>query len=438
MSLEECDTGAPGEGGLSELRSRLTRRLGALLVQLEGRVQRGRRAVATGAFLGLCLLCAFSCVGPRSAEIEEPDPEPTRLDGEPTIRVLLVEGRQTAKLTLKGLCAVLTADDRGQPASEAAVAILQSKSGVQIKADGVIVELVGVARYSGGIVLRPKDSGTLVVDGRRFHGDISIRAQDSKLRVINSLSLGNYLAGVIPKEMPLSYPEAALDAQAIAARTYAIYHARRRQSLDHDVKNDTRSQVYGGADAERPRSRAAVVRTRGLVATWKGAIFQTFFHSTCGGQTVPAQWIFDGKQPGALSGADCGRCVKSRYHRWAKSWDREKFVASLRDKGLSIVSPLTAISNDSWNRGGYLKAVVFTHAGGKTRVDARKFRRLMGLRSTSYALSLEGEKVNVKGAGWGHGVGLCQVGAGGFAKEGYTGVEIIEHYYPTAVVRKLY
>ena len=113
-------------------------------------------------------------------------------------------------------------------------------------------------------------------------------------------------------------------------------------------------------------------------------------------------------------------------------------LSASRRRGISIVSPIDRVRLESWDRGGYQKSVRIFHDGGMTRVSAGKFRSALRLRSTAFDLEIKGDKWEITGRGWGHGVGLCQVGAKGFAREGMTGAMIIEHYYPGAAIEKLY
>jgi stage II sporulation protein D len=239
--------------------------------------------------------------------------------------------------------------------------------------------------------------------------------------------------------MPLSFPKAALEAQAVAARTYALWHLRSKGDKDHDVKNDTRSQVYGGLSAEHKTARAVIEKTRGMVARYQGKIFETFFHSTCGGQTIPAAWVFGGVEFKPLSGVMCGRCLTSKYYRWSKKITEKDLILALRARGFNVVEPVSELYTESFDRGDYKKKVVIKHAGGRLEVPAARFRTALKMRSTAFSLvKNKAGQLEFDGAGWGHGVGLCQIGARGFANEGLSGVAIISYFYPGAEVTKIY
>src|SRR4051794_2288647 len=137
----------------------------------------------------------------------------------------------------------------------------------------------------------------------------------SGLTVINSVSLDDYVQGVVPAESPASWPLEALKAQAIAARTYAITTSR---DANFDQYADTRSQVYGGVSVETAASNEAVAETRGQVVTYQGRPVTTYFFSTSGGLTEDVENSFSGAGPEPwLKSVDDPYDGVSPRHRWA-------------------------------------------------------------------------------------------------------------------------
>lgn len=409
--------------------------------RFERRLQRAPWSVGSAGLVGFVLLSVFSCMGPQNHSVKPKDSktETREITGEPWIRVLLASKADSATLAIKGLAAVHTVNPKtGKMTTHAPITTLDGLPASTVRVDGQAVVIEGQARYSAAIALRPKARDALTINGVRYRGDVILRPENGKLRVINDLPLEDYLCGVLPREMPLSFPQAALEAQAIAARTYAMYHLRHRDKYDHDVKNDTRSQVYGGLSAEYPKARKIIELTRGMVATYEGRIFQTYFHSTCGGETIPAHWVFGGKPFAPLDGAKCGHCLTSKYYRWEKQMSRQDCVQALRSKGYSLVTPVETIMTVGWDRSRYQKSVVVNHGGGRLEIPATKFRSALKMRSTNFDLKIKDDKLSFDGGGWGHGVGLCQVGARGFAQAGMSGIQIVEHYYPKSSVTKKY
>jgi stage II sporulation protein D len=171
------------------------------------------------------------------------------------------------------------------------------------------------ARFSSGsVVLQTREGRRLAGCGRklRAHGDGSIRinaqglyrgalevvptrSDPGSLNVINALGVERYLQGVLPGEVPASWPAAALRAQAVAARSYALSSGVDGNGFE--LYDDTRSQVYGGLDSEEPQTNRAVAATKREVVTYRGEVAQCFFFSTSGGRTENVEYGFIGSSP---------------------------------------------------------------------------------------------------------------------------------------------
>jgi stage II sporulation protein D len=135
----------------------------------------------------------------------------------------------------------------------------------------------------------------LTFDGREYHGTLVLRSQGGGVSVVNGVPLDTYLRGVVPSESPSHWPLAALEAQAVAARSYAM--AELRPSSWYDLVPTTADQVYGGVAAERPRSDRAVYATLGQVLTWDGQVARTYYSSSSGGRTESVQDAWPGAAP---------------------------------------------------------------------------------------------------------------------------------------------
>ncbi|MGE0706498.1 MAG: SpoIID/LytB domain-containing protein [Planctomycetota bacterium] len=270
---------------------------------------------------------------------------------------------------------------------------------------------------------------------RRYRGELRLaRLPDGRVRAINVVELEDYLAGVIGHEMPLSWSDEALKAQAIASRSYAVRELK--PGREYDLERDTRSQVYRGLMAEDARARDLVEATRGLVIKHQGQVVVAYFHSTCGGDTVPASWVFDWVKedtPPLMGASDC-RCQASKYYRW------EQVVDLAQVKGLTVALPLKELRIEHHPRGGYVSRVTLVGAQGRTQAwQGYAARSRFGLRAPAFegALTDGGRKARFQGRGWGHGVGLCQWGAQGFSLEGWSAEQILQHFYPGVTVEPL-
>jgi stage II sporulation protein D len=209
---------------------------------------------------------------------------------------------------------------------------------------------------------------------RPYRGQIEVAVAGQKLNAINVVGLEQYLQGVVPQEMPSAWPDEALKAQAVAARSYAL--SRRLSGKTFDLYADVRSQVYGGVAAESPRTTAAVQATKGEVLLWEGKPIDALFHSTSGGKTVAAVEVF-GKPVPYLVSVDDPHSDLSPVNRWGPTPIPE---TTLR-KGMKLRTPVTALKLARGASGRVLNADITT-AAGTSKVTGTVLRSAAGLRST--------------------------------------------------------
>lgn len=426
--------------------ARAVKRARELLVGLVKRVRASRgwraarrapRPLLVSLVAGLLLAC-YS-VAPTSRPARAPAASETRLERwrreEPRVRVALVDAAPVVTFVVTGAWRLEAASGAPLTIDGGLVTVVPAGPGLEVR-----TAAGAQALDAPEVVARPvvEPGEPVQVGGRRYHGRVVLRRAGGPgagaVRLVNHVGIEDYLAGVIGHEMPIGWEDAALHAQSIAARTYALASLRPKE--DHDLKADVRSQVYRGVIAEDARARSLVEATRGMVLVWRGDIFTTFFHSTCGGDTVPADWIFGGQPIEPLQGATDCACQPSRLHRWTRTID----LRDPRLRSLVLELPLREVAVEHWPRGGYAKAVRFVDAGGgATEVAPAELRRLVGLESTAFELALGpgGTSLEVRGRGWGHGVGLCQFGANGFAKRGKDAAWILARAYPGSTIEAL-
>ena len=237
---------------------------------------------------------------------------------------------------------------------------------LRVNVNGAPTELAGPILFLPG-------SAPLEVD-RPYRGQIEVAVTTQKLNAINIVGLEQYLAGVVPQEMPSAWPEEALKAQAVAARSYALAH--RLGGKGFDLYADVRSQVYGGVRGEHARATAAIEATAGEVLLWEGKPLDALFHSTSGGRTLDAVEVF-GKPVPYLAGVDDPHSALSPVHRWGPTPVAE---ATIR-KGLKLRAPVTALK---LTRGpsGRVTSVQAVTASGTSKVSGASLRFAAGLRST--------------------------------------------------------
>jgi len=210
--------------------------------------------------------------------------------------------------------------------------ILQAREGV-IKVSGL--------SFDEPIRLQA-ERGALYNEGRTLIGKIECWPQESTgWTVLERLPMELYLPGVVAKEVSAStFGPAALRAQAIAARTYALYHILIRPGERRHVYANTRSQVYGGSGEIPEEVLEAVTDTRGQVLMTDGQVFESFFHSTCGGVTCSGQTYFNLTPIHALSSVNCGECRSAKFYRWQlqlpESVVRDAVARVAGRKGISV------------------------------------------------------------------------------------------------------
>jgi stage II sporulation protein D len=256
-----------------------------------------------------------------------------------------------------------------------------------VRGGGVrVIGVTGKTRLAatGSVLILPVEPGGLVtINGRRYRGALYLAAiGDRRFDVVNIVDLEAYLAGVLPREVPAGWGDdtpAALDAQAIVARSYAL--ASRRPQSHFDLYDDTRSQVYGGYEDEDPRTTAAVVRTRGKVVTYGGRVIQAFFFSTSGGRTENVENVFGGDPEPYLRSVKDPWDRTSPYHaRWP---DPPTVSAARLGRLLGFGRPVRSFAIT--RRGAsprVITARVVTADGVAHTVSGAAVRKALGLRDT--------------------------------------------------------
>jgi stage II sporulation protein D len=309
---------------------------------------------------------------------------------------------------------------------------------------------------------------TTGIEDRRYWGSVYVTLDhDGSLVAANAVAEDKLLAGLVPAEMYPDAPPAALEAQAIAARTDLLQKIGRRNLTDPFLLCSTQQcQVYAGAGKEDPRTTKAIEKTRGMVLLRDGGgLVDIRYSATCGGHSEDNEAIWGGEPDPSLRGRRddakassakvtsleaflaedpktfwCGRVEKSRNRfRWTEkiSVDDMTLRISTDYPQLGRVKALTPKQ-----RGSSGRIQVLTISGDKSTVDVAgdlKIRRLLGgLKSTLFDVKRDGNTFVFTGAGFGHGVGMCQLGAIGMAEAGKTHEQILAHYYRGTHLHRLY
>jgi stage II sporulation protein D len=210
-----------------------------------------------------------------------------------------------------------------------------------------------------------------------YRGRMVLSRDGRAVLAVNSVGLEQYLYGVVPAEMPASWPAEALKAQAVVARSYAL--RGRRPGSPYDVFADTRSQVYRGVLAETAATNAAVKGTRAAVVTSGGTIAQTFFFSTSGGRTAANEEVFGGAPIAYLRSVEDPQDDLSPYHDWTARFTASEARRRLREVTLGTLRGLKVASRTPSGRAA---TVLVRGSGGDQTVIAVTIQRLLSLRST--------------------------------------------------------
>ena len=279
-------------------------------------------------------------------------------------------------------------------------------------------------------------------------------AADAKIRVDvmadgikNSFSLDEYLVGVLAAEMPASFPEAALRAQAVAARSFILRrvahppadgvhdgvplctdpaHCKGYESLSGEGEAEA---VFGsGCDAAVARLRAAVAETDGVILTYEGEAALAAFHAISGGRTESAEDVWGEAVPYLIEVDSPGEESAVKYTETTVYEPGE-----LREL-LTAAFPEAELDGDPE---GWLTSIRRSPAGmiksaslGGAEVTGPEIRRVLGLNSADFTLSVRDGKAEIVTRGYGHGVGMSQYGARAMALSGADWREILLHYYP--------
>lgn len=280
------------------------------------------------------------------------------------------------------------------------------------------------------LVARPGEE--IQVNGKNYRGQITlIKSKKKGMHVINILPLDDYLQGVVPNEVQANWPMEALKAQAVAARTFALYKMSGRRQQAYDLDASVYSQVYRGLSSEQASTNQAVQATKGQVAMYRGKLIAAFYHSNCGGHTANSRHVW-GSAIAYLQGVSCRYCQTGPHFKWSYQISKKQLKKILNQYNYDVgdIKTVNLNGRDSSNR---VSELAVYHQRGRTVIRSSAFRMALGAdkcRSTNFYITQHGDQVLFHGRGWGHGVGLCQEGAKTLAKQGYSFQDIIHYYYP--------
>jgi stage II sporulation protein D len=301
-------------------------------------------------------------------------------------------------------------------------------------------------------------SNLFTLGGERYRGSIIVTGKEV-YSLINLISVENYLRGVLPIEMGKRGMEEieALKAQAVAARTYAYRRVACNKGQPYDVLSTTADQVYGGADVESAECNYAINATGDLVLWWRDSLAEIYYHSTCGGRTanVSDVWGLSSRvylcSKSDIAPDGQAYCSFAPAFSWEESWDAAELSKIVRTTARQTLPDahfggnLQSLKIEQRFGCGRVKLCRITGSEGSFECGGDKLRSVLRrksaggdiLRSANFTVEKNGPRIfSVHGSGFGHGVGMCQMGAIGRARHGQDFEQILKAYFsPAQIVR---
>lgn len=331
------------------------------------------------------------------------------------------------------------------------------------------------------LVVAVKGKAPVMVNGRKYRGNLIVQAHPRGLTIINRLPMEDYLKGVVPIEMPSSWPPEALKAQAVAARTYAQYTKddQKYARKGFDVCSSTNCQVYKGMSGETATTNQAIEDTRGQFLIYQNQPIAAVFHAASGGSTENSESVWKVTVPYLRSVDDYQEV--SPYSKWVQKYDLGSFNTKLRRSypGLGDIKALDFqyLENDFKGRNPHRGNIIINGSISSIEISPTELRDIFGLPSSNFSLAVEQDKSPLTksskavksnnalmknkpatkvvqhileidpqanpqfiftGSGYGHRLGMSQWGAKSLADHGKNYQQILQHYYTNVKLARLY
>jgi stage II sporulation protein D len=281
-----------------------------------------------------------------------------------------------------------------------------------------------------GDVVPGSQPGSFSFNGRPYRGEFRRTGDGS---IVNFVDIEQYLYAVVPREMSPSWPAAALQAQAICARTYVLQRSNPKR--DYDLVPSELDQVYAGVQGESPAGRAAVDATATQVLRYGKQYATVAYSSCCGGHTEASADAWGSTAVPYLGGVTCTYCVASPNYRW----NARLPLADLENRFTDLLAPFGALRDvriEQTDSSGRARSLELVAERGTVDVKGSAFRLAAGPRVvrslliTRLQLDSGAGTLVAEGGGLGHGVGMCQWGARGMALAGRSARDVLALYFP--------
>ncbi len=300
--------------------------------------------------------------------------------------------------------------------------------------------------FSDSLVYFVARDNCIVLNKKEYRNFLIFKRVASRTFLINVLPVEDYLKGVVPSELGM-ISEAifeAIIAQTVAARTYAYAHRNYYESLGFDLYGTVQDQVYDGMNVEKDLVNKAIKKTKGLIITYQGKPIEAKYHSTCGGRTANYFDIWADTVIPYLVSIDDRFCSRSPHAIWSEEISFSKLMNNLGSDSLRNEKIKKILLKRNPQSGRVIEITVITNLREEKITKGKIRRTLVGenlssamLKSSFFDMEVINGKIKITGRGYGHGVGMCQYGAIGMARQGYSYKQILKRYYPqTKLIRK--
>lgn len=352
------------------------------------------------------------------------------------IRVLLVQDAQRVEVSAEhGLTVQLPGGDTRRFAGP--VVARPSAGALTLNGERIPADAVTIRNRGGDLTVANGGHGTGDAKPLVVSGSLKILARGSGLSLINDVDLEEYIKGVVPAEMSPGWHPEALKAQAVVARTYALYQRMLNRSREYDLVATVQDQVYQGRQGVDHRVQEAVESTRGIAVAYQNEPIYAAFSSTAAGPTEDALNVWSKDLP-YLKGVDCPFDVNAPRYHWRAVLGIQELEQTFRRQGVDV-GAIASLTPFAYSRAGRVTKLRILHSRGELILRGEDFRRLVGysvVPSTQFDVEAMGWEIALSGRGAGHAVGLCQWGAKEMAEHGYPYTTILAYYFPGTELRR--
>lgn len=366
------------------------------------------------------------------------------IPGHVTVRILSLGGIGEISVRSEGM--TIRSGREALHANQALIRIIPGSGNLEIDLQGKKLKVPSPVTLESREPVRISCSG---IESRPYETPIFIRNTGKQLFLTTRITFERYIAGVVWGEMPMG-DAAALRAQAVAARSYALKNREKHRDQGCDYCDTTHCQFYRGWAGKGSPFYHAAMDTRGLVLMKDGQPVEGLFHSACGGYTSNPVDVYGEVSMGVtgiedkIKGEKDFLCSSSPHFRWKFSIKKDKLERILlREPGYGGLGSIKKIRVDKRDRAGRVLKMAIIGDRGKKITSGYDFWQTLGshigwgkIKSSWFYVSDGDGYFHFRGRGLGHGLGMCQWGAMKMAEKGYNFREILKLYFPGARVEK--